>query len=128
MVGQLFLEGFESLYVLRYLPCLVMVFMGFMDCATTVIGTAYYGTQELNPLIAELVHTNLLAFVVVKSAVTVSVGVLFVLAERTLIRSATPDDRSFRLAHNILRAAYVGIILFLTVVVVNNLLVILQNA
>ncbi len=112
----------------RYLPCLVMVFMGTMDCATTVVGTLYFGTRELNPLIADLVHTNILAFVVVKLAVTVSVGVIFVVAERTLMRSATQEDRSFRIAQNILRASYVGIILFLTVVVANNIIVLLQNA
>jgi hypothetical protein len=104
-----------------------MIFMGCMDCATTVIGTAYYGTQELNPLIANLVNTNLPAFVVVKLGVTVSVGLIFVIAEKTLTRNGTPNDRSFRIAHNTLRAAYIGIILFLSVVVINNLLVLLHN-
>jgi hypothetical protein len=122
------LVGIDYLYLFRYLPSLVMIFMGFMDCATTVIGTVYYGTQELNPLIAELVNTNLLAFVVLKSAVTVSVGLIFVIAERTLMRSGNQEDKSFRIAQNTLKAAYIGIILFLTLVVVNNLLVLLQNA
>jgi hypothetical protein len=105
---------------------MMLVFMGSMDCLTTVIGTAYYGTQELNPLIADLVHSNLPAFVVLKLAITVSVGIIFVLAERALKSTENANDRSFKVAYTTLRVASVGIVVFLSVVVLNNIIVLLR--
>lgn len=98
--------------------------MGMMDCLTTVVGTLYFGTVELNPLIASLVSTNLPAFVLLKLAVTVSVGLIFVLAENALMKTLNKTTRSFSTAYNTLRAAYVAIVLFLGVVVANNIVVI----
>ncbi len=100
--------------------------MGSLDCLTTVVGTLFFDTQELNPLISNLVSTNLPAFVLVKLSVSFAVGGIFVLAERTLQRSNNQDDRSFKVAHNTLRAAYIGITLFLLTVVINNVLVVLR--
>ncbi len=114
------------MFVIRYVAGLLLVFMGSMDCLTTVVGTLYFGTIELNPLISELVSTNLPAFVVIKLAVTVMVGVIFVLAEKTLQRSRNRDDKSFKIAHKTLRFAYVGIVLFLVIVVLNNIIVLLR--
>lgn len=100
--------------------------MGSMDCVTTVIGTLYFNTQELNPLIADLVNTNLPAFVVIKLAVTVAVGAIFIVAEKTLMKNKSKTDKSFKIAHNTLKAAYIGIAVFLTVVVANNIIVLLS--
>jgi hypothetical protein len=99
--------------------------MGAMDCLTTVVGTMYFGTMELNPIIANLVNTNILAFVVVKLAVTVFVGFTFVFAEKTLMGSGEKGTRSFKIAQVTLRVAYVGVVLFLVVVVTNNIVVLL---
>jgi hypothetical protein len=115
------------LFGIKYVPSLVLVFMGSMDCLTTVIGTLYFGTMELNPLIANLVNTNLPAFVFLKLSVTVSVGVVFVLAEKTLMGSGDRYSQSFRVAYNALRFAYVGIVVFLVIVVLNNILVLLRT-
>jgi membrane protein DedA with SNARE-associated domain len=104
----------------------MLVFMGSMDCLTTVIGTVYFGTQELNPLIAGLVNTNLLAFVIIKLAVTFSVGIIFVLAERALNNPNNPHDKSFKVAYVTLRVASVGIVVFLFLVVLNNVIVLLR--
>jgi ABC-type phosphate/phosphonate transport system permease subunit len=100
--------------------------MGSMDCLTTVIGTVYFCTQELNPLIAELVNTNILAFVIIKLAVTFSVGIIFILAERALNNPNNPHDKSFKVAHITLRVASAGIVIFLFLVVLNNLIVLLR--
>ena len=70
---------------------------GTMDCLTTVVGTFFFGARELNPLIAGLVNSNLLAFVVVKLMVTVYVGVIFVLAEKILLGSANKVNRLFKM-------------------------------
>ncbi|MCL2476908.1 DUF5658 family protein [Candidatus Bathycorpusculum sp.] len=109
----------------KYIASLFLIFMGSMDCATTVVGTHYFGTQELNPIMADLVHSNLPAFVVVKLTVTVAVGVIFVLAEKTLMNSKNKTDRSFKIARNTLRVAYIGVMVFLTIVVTNNIIVLL---
>ena len=105
------------------LPSLFLIFMGSMDCLTTVIGTLYYGTRELNPILAGLVSSNLPAFVIVKLTVTVSVGLIFILAQKTLMKSPDKNSASFKIALQILRIAYFSIILFLAIVVANNLLV-----
>ena len=98
--------------------------MGSMDCLTTVIGTLYYGTRELNPILAGLVSSSLPAFVLVKLTVTVSVGLILILAEKTLVKSPNKKSLSFKIVLQILRIAYFSIILFLAVVVANNLFVI----
>jgi hypothetical protein len=118
-------EGAIFRYVTTYIASLLLIFMGSMDCITTVIGTLYFGTQELNPLIANLVNTNLPAFVVVKLTITVAVGVIFAIAEKTLMTNKSKTDRSFRIAHTTLRAAYAGIAVFLAIVVTNNIIVLL---
>jgi membrane protein DedA with SNARE-associated domain len=97
--------------------------MGTMDCLTTVIGTLYYGTRELNPVLAGLVSSNLPGFVLVKLTVTVAVGVIFILAQKTLMKSPNKTLTSFKIAFQALRIAYFSIILFLAIVVANNLLV-----
>jgi len=123
---QLSMEGADFQFAVRYVASLLLILMGSIDCLTTVVGTLYFGTQELNPLIADLVNSNLPAFVVIKLAVTVSVGVVFILAERTLLRSANINDRSFRVAHRTLRVACFGIVVFLFLVVINNVIVLLR--
>ena len=113
---------------MRYgVSSLLLIFMGSMDCLTTVVGTLFFGTVEMNPLIVGLVNTNIALFVVVKLAVTLFVGMIFVLAQRTLLQSENKRCRSFRVANNILRGAFVGITVFLVLVVVNNVWVILKT-
>ncbi len=101
--------------------------MGSMDCLTTVIGTLYYGTRELNPVLAGLVSSNLPAFVVLKLTVTVAVGLIFILAQKTLMRSSDKNSASFKIALQILRIAYFSIILVLAIAVTNNLLVLFNS-
>jgi hypothetical protein len=101
--------------------------MGAMDCLTTVVGTVYFGTQELNPFIATLLNFNLPVFVVVKLVVTVCVGVIFVLAEKTLLSTEETNKRSFKIAQSTLLISYIGVVLFLAFIVVNNILVIVHT-
>ncbi|MCW3995227.1 MAG: DUF5658 family protein [Candidatus Bathyarchaeota archaeon] len=114
------------MFEIKFIPSLVLVLMGTMDCLTTVIGTVYFGTVELNPLIAGLINTNLTAFVVLKLTITVAVGYVFVLAERTLMKSLNKSSRSFKLTQNFLKVAFSGLTLFLLVVVINNIFVIIK--
>jgi hypothetical protein len=108
-------------------PTLLLALMGSMDCLTTVIGILYFGAVELNPLIAGVVSTNLPAFVILKLTTTVFVCLIFVQAEKILMKTENKNCRAFTCTNNLLKVAYVGVILFLVVVVVNNLMV-LANA
>lgn len=116
------------MFVIKYVSGLLLVLKGTMDCLTTVVGTFFFGARELNPLIAGLVNSNLLTFVVVKLMVTVYVGVIFVLAEKILLGSANKVNRLFKIAHKILRVSYVSIVLFLVIVVINNIIVIINTS
>lgn len=104
----------------------MLVLMGSMDCLTTVVGTVYFGAQELNPLIAGLIYTNLHVFVLVKLAVTIGVGVVFVWIERTFLRVSF-RDKSIRLVYGVFRIASIIMIVFLCIVVVNNVIVLLRT-
>jgi membrane protein DedA with SNARE-associated domain len=97
--------------------------MGSMDCLTTVIGTLYYGTRELNPVLAGLVSSNLSAFVIVKLTVTVSAALTLIFAQKTLMRSPDQNSASFKITFQILRVTYFSIILFLAIAVIHNLLI-----
>jgi len=70
------------LYV-KAMPGLFLILLGSLDCLTTVIGTLYFDTQELNPLIAGIVHTNIPAFIILKLSITITVGLIFILAQKT---------------------------------------------
>lgn len=100
--------------------------MGSMDCLTTVVGAVFFGTRELNPVLAGLVSSDLSGFVVVKLAVTVSVGLIFILAQKTLMRTSDHNSNQFKVALRTLKMAYFTIVLFLAVVVANNVLVLLH--
>jgi membrane protein DedA with SNARE-associated domain len=99
-----------------------------MDCLTTVVGTLFFGTRELNPIIAQLVHTNIAAFVGVKLAATIGVGIILIVAEKILIKNSNTQDQNYKTARNILRGAYVAISVFLAIVVLNNVFVLAQLA
>ena len=99
---------------------------GFLRLLNHVIGTLYYGTVEPNPIIAGLVSTNLPAFVIIKLTVTVCVGLIFVLVDKKILESADKDCESFKTANKILKMAYIGIILFLVIVVANNIFVLIK--
>jgi hypothetical protein len=108
------------------LPSLFLILMGSMDCLTTVIGVFYFGSVELNPLIASLVNSNIGAFVVLKLSVTVVAALVLIFAERTLSKLPDHKSKSFLNAQKVLKIAYIGIVLFLVIVVTNNILVILR--
>ena len=108
---------------IRAYSTLFLVLMGSMDCLTTVIGILYFGAIELNPLIAGVVSTNLPAFVVLKAFSTVFVCLIFIQAENILMKTKDKASWTFSLTRRLLNVAYVGVILFLAVVVANNVLV-----
>lgn len=100
--------------------------MGSLDCLTTVIGTVYFGTYELNPIISSLVYSNIPAFIAIKLAVTFSVAFIFIRSDKALLKLANLKQVSIDIARKMLRATYIIIIIFLLIVVINNFLVLIQ--
>jgi hypothetical protein len=105
---------------------LLLALMGSMDCFTTVIGILYFGAVELNPFIAGVVSTNIPAFVVLKLITTVFVCLIFVQAEKILLKTQDKTTRTFKWTYRILKTAYIGVIAFMVIVVVNNLFVLIS--
>ena len=111
---------------MKTMPSLFLILLGSLDCLTTFIGTMYFGTRELNPIIAGLVNTNLSAFMIVKLTVTVVVALIFIFAQKTLMQTKEKDSKSFKIVFKIVKYAYFGIVMFLAVVVINNILILAQ--
>ncbi len=107
----------------RAYPTLLLALIGSMDCVTTVIGILYFGAVEYNPILSSLVSTNIGAFVVLKLATTLLVCVVFSLAEKILMKTPDKANRAFSRTYSLLKFSYAGTIIFLTVTVTNNFLV-----
>ena len=107
----------------RTYPTLLLALMGSLDCLTTVIGILYYGAVEMNPLLSGVVSSNIAAFVVLKLASTVSVCLIFIQAERILMKTGNQTSRTFNWAKRFLKLATAGVIAFLCIVVANNIIV-----
>ncbi len=104
-------------------PSLMLMLMGSMDCLTTVIGIAYFGAIECNPLMSGIISINLPAFVALKLITTAVVCLIFIQAEKILMKTQNKNTRAFATTKRILRVAFVGTIAFLAIVVTNNLIV-----
>lgn len=108
---------------IKAVPSLLLVFMGSMDLVTTVIGIIYFGAVECNPFLAGMVSTNLPAFIVLKVVTTVFVGLIFYQADKILMKTQNKESRAFKWTRHLLKAAYIGIVIFLVIVVANNITV-----
>lgn len=104
-------------------PSLLLIVMGTIDCLTTVIGVLYSGAKELNPFMAGIVSTNIGAFLAVKIAATVLIAFTYILANKTLIKVPNKGSKSFKYSYKLLKVGYAGILIFMVVVVANNLLI-----
>ena len=107
------------------IPSFLLIFMGSIDCLTTVIGVLYSGATELNPFMAGIVSTNIGAFLVVKIAATLLIAFTYILANRTLMKTQNKSSKSFKYSSKFLKVAYAGIMVFMVIVVANNLLILL---
>ena len=99
--------------------------MGSIDCLTTVIGILYSGASEVNPLMARIVNTNIGVFLVVKLAATMLIASSYILANKILDKTQNKTSKSYKYSCKLLKVGYVGTIVFLFIVVANNLLIIL---
>ncbi|MGD0070138.1 MAG: DUF5658 family protein [Candidatus Bathyarchaeia archaeon] len=117
----------EGVYMLKteVFPSFLLIFMGSIDCLTTVIGVLYFGAAELNPFLAGIVSTNIGAFLVVKLAATILIAFTYILANKTLMKTQNKSTKSFKYSCKFLKVAYAGILAFLVIVVANNLIILL---
>lgn len=106
------------------LPSILLMFMGTLDCITTVIGINYFSAVELNPIMAGIVH-NVPLFLALKLAATFCIGVTCVLAAKTINSVPDKTSRSFRYGNIGVKVASTGLVAFMFVVVTNNLIVLL---
>jgi hypothetical protein len=106
-------------------PSFLIILMGSIDAITTVIGVLYFGAAELNPFMTGIVNTSILAFLALKIAATFLIGFTYILAKRTLNKTINKESRTFRYSNRFMKVAYAGLMVFLIIVVVNNLTILL---
>jgi hypothetical protein len=102
-----------------------LILMGSIDCLTTVIGVLYHGATELNPFMTGIVNSNIGDFLVVKVAATIFTAFTYILANRILMKTQNKSTKAFKYSLKLINIAYVGIIMFLGIVVANNFLILL---
>ena len=106
------------------LPSALLVLMGTIDCITTVVGVLYFGAVEANPLLSGIVN-NIPLFLLIKLTATLCIGGTYILANVILNQAADKTTKAFKYSSLGMRAAYVGIVIFLSLVVINNFSVLL---
>ena len=109
----------------QLIPSLLLIIMGVIDCITTVIGILFHGATELNPIMAGVISTNIGAFLVVKLAATMIAASSFVLANKTLMKTENKSTKTFAYSSKLIKIASAGLIVFLVIVVANNLMVLI---
>ena len=85
----------------------------------------FSGAKELNPVMAGMVSTNIGAFLVVKIAATMFIAFTYILANKALIKAPNKSSKSFKYSCKVVKFAYAGIMIFMIIVVANNLLILL---
>ena len=105
---------------------MAIVFVGYLDWLTTIVGIVYFGAVEVNPLFANMTRTNLAAFTAIKLDATIFMGVLCYLGEKMLQRLRDKNSKSYVLSRIILRGGYLVTITVLLVTVLNNLIVVAE--
>jgi hypothetical protein len=113
-------EGFDEAF-----PSFILILMGSIDCLTTVIGVLYFGAAELNPLMASIVSTNIAVFLALKISATILIGFTYILAKRSLNKTLNKESKSFKYSNRLINVAYTGLMVFLFIVIVNNLTILL---
>ncbi len=107
-------------------PSFILIFIGSIDCLTTVIGVVYYGAAELNPFLTGIVNTNIWAFLALKLSATFLIGFTYILANWLLNNADNKVTKSFQYSSKLLKIVFSGLVVFLVVVVANNLLILLS--
>ncbi len=106
-------------------PSLFIILLGSIDCVTTMVGILYFGASELNPFLSGIVSSNIWAFLVLKVSATFFIAFTFIMAKRMLNKTSNRQTKSFKISNRLITVASAGLMLFLVVVVANNLVVLI---
>lgn len=106
------------------LPSFLLVILGSLDCLTTIIGITFAGAKEMNPFMVGIANSNIGAFLAIKIAATFVVAFSYIVA-RQVLSTADKKTKIFQYSSKLLKIVYAGLLVFLVIVVVNNLLVLL---
>lgn len=105
-------------------PGFLLVLMGSIDCATTIVGILYFGASEMNPILAGVV-SNIPLFMALKLTATFFVAGTYILSTKILNSAQDKTTKGHRVGSTAVRVIYMGLVAFLTLVVVNNVIVLL---
>jgi ABC-type phosphate/phosphonate transport system permease subunit len=93
-----------------------LIVTGFLDWLTTMVGITFFGATELNPPLAGLTQTNLVAFSALKLAAIITVALLFFKAQNMTNKQKT----NMAFTKKFLNAGYITTFVTLTAVALNN--------
>ena len=110
---------------LDVLPSYIIILVGTLDAITTVIGSMYFGATELNPLMTDIVNTNIAGFLALKLLASFCIGATYVIVKRILNDTTDKNSKSFKYGNTFIKITYTSVIAFLVIVVTNNLIVLL---
>ena len=106
-------------------PSFLIILLGSIDCLTTMIGVMYFGASELNPFMTGIVNSSIFAFLVLKISATFLIGFTYLLAKKTLNKSMDKSTKTFKYSSKLIKGVYAGLLIFLLITVVNNLVILL---
>jgi hypothetical protein len=98
----------------------MLVLVGFFDWLTTIVGVAFFGASETNPLLFGLLSLNMVLFSAVKLFAVVAGGLAFYKA----VGISTILNQG--LTKRFVDVGYLLTFIALTAVVINNLSVVLK--
>jgi hypothetical protein len=104
--------------------CTTIILIGTLDWLTTIVGIAFFGATENNPLLANFTQTNMLLFSAIKLTAITITGLLFYKAETKtkLNNEISPSVKKF------INSGYIISLFALSTVVLNNFSVIAKLA
>jgi hypothetical protein len=112
-------------FKLEVLPSFMIILLGSIDCATTMIGVLYFGASELNPFMMGIISSNIFVFLVLKISATFFIGFTYLITKKTLNESMDKNTKIFEYSSKLMKVAYAGLMVFLIITVINNLVVLL---
>lgn len=101
-----------------------IVLLGFADLFTTVLGVAFFGAAEVNPLLSGLIQANIPFFIGLKAVAVLLSGFAFYAGTKTVAQSSNRSGMHIRF----IDFGYFACVTFLSFVVTNNVVVILKSA
>ena len=106
-------------------PSFLIILLGSIDCITTVVGVMYFGASELNPFMTGIVNSSMAGFLILKISATFLIGFTYIYAKRILNKAMDKSTKGFKVSCKVMKGAYAGIMIFLIITVINNLVVLM---